>query len=79
MDAKTFYETYGTAESERVAKEAGTSLGYFRLIVGGHRKPGPAMVRRLVIASGGMMSREDLRPDWFRPDLQEPEKTSTAA
>lgn len=51
MNAIDFMRNYGQAETERVAKAAGTTLAYFRQIAYGHRRPSPDLAERLEIAS----------------------------
>lgn len=65
MDAKTFIDTFGKEEAERVAKEAGTNLAYFEQIMYRARKPSPQLAAKLETASGGRMTRKALRPDIF--------------
>jgi hypothetical protein len=65
MDAKTFYETAGKEETERVAIAAGTTLDYFKQIMYGNRSPSYRLTNRLEAESGGRMSRSDLRPDIY--------------
>ena len=63
MDLKEFTKVYGYRELERVAEAAGSNLGYARQILHGHRRPGPALAKSLEKASGGRLSRQQLRPD----------------
>ena len=70
MDAKTFLETFGEPEAERVAKEAGTNLAYFKQIMYLARSPSPKLALRLEKASGGRLTRESLRPDIYGEEAQ---------
>lgn len=65
MDAKTFYLNTPKDELERVVKAAGIKMAYFRQIAYGHRKPSPEVTHKLVRFSGGAMTVEKLRPDFF--------------
>ena len=65
MNMKQFLTTYGREEASRVAKDAGTTFAYLEQIAGGHRKPGFALTRKLVLASGKRMTLEALRPDVY--------------
>jgi hypothetical protein len=47
------------------ADASGTSLGYINLLSGGFRRPSPDLVKRMVIASNGELTRESLRPDIY--------------
>lgn len=60
MDAKTFLETYGKDECERVAIAAGTNYAYFSQIAYGHRKPSAKLAKAMVEASGGRLGFEQL-------------------
>lgn len=66
MDMRTFLKTTSKTERERVAKEVETTVAYLFQLAGGHRKPSVKLAMRLEKASGGLLSRRDLRPDIFR-------------
>lgn len=66
MDMRTFLKTTSKTERERVAKEAETTVAYLFQLAGGHREPSVKLAMRLEKASGGLLSRRDLRPDIFR-------------
>jgi hypothetical protein len=51
MDARKFLDHYGPEKAEEVAKKAGTSLAYFRILAGRHRRPSANLAKRLVEAS----------------------------
>lgn len=63
---RTFLKTTSKTERERVAKEAETTVAYLFQLAGGHREPSVKLAMRLEKASGGLLSRRDLRPDIFR-------------
>lgn len=65
MDARTFLRTTDLAERERVAASAGTTVAYLKQLAGGHSRPSPRLAKRLEIASGGRMTRQDLLPEFF--------------
>ena len=65
MDAKTFYETFGAEEAEKLSIAAGTTLAYFQQIMYGFRKPSHTLTKKLESASDGRISRYDLRPDIY--------------
>ncbi|MBE0436953.1 MAG: hypothetical protein IBX56_14245 [Methylomicrobium sp.] len=71
MDMRTFLKTTSKTERERVAKEAETTVAYLFQLAGGHREPSVKLAMRLEKASGGLLSRRDLRPDIFRDIHQE--------
>lgn len=66
MDMRTFLKTTSKTERERVAKEVETTVAYLFQLAGGHREPSVKLAMRLEKASGGLLSRRDLRPDIFR-------------
>jgi hypothetical protein len=52
-----------TAERERVALEAGTTVGHLWQLAGGHRKASAELGERLQDASEGSITIAGLRPD----------------
>lgn len=52
MDARTFRDTFGKAESEAIAIAAGTNYAYFHQIAVGIRRPSVELAQALVKASG---------------------------
>ena len=63
MALKQYLKTLTSDERATLASEAGTSVGYLDQLKGDHRKPGPALARRLVAASRGELTLADVRPD----------------
>lgn len=71
MDAKTFIDTYGRDEAERVAKAAGTNREYFNQLASGSRNPSLKLAEKLVAASEGRLDLMALlrsTPDRKAPD-----------
>lgn len=62
MDMKTFLRQAAEDERERLATAVGSSVGYFYLIAGGHRRPSTDLCKRLVSAEP-RLALEALRPD----------------
>lgn len=60
MDAMTFWKMVGSSEVRRVVEEAGTTYAYFTHIAHKRKRPGPDLARRLVAASGGALTLEEL-------------------
>jgi len=60
MDALTFLERFGKAESEAVATAAGTNYAYFSQIAYGHRTPSAKLAKALVDASKGRLDFQAL-------------------
>ena len=63
MDARTYLNTYGDERCLKVAKASGTTLGYFKQIAYGHRRPSPDLAHEFVRHSNGELDfMELLRP-----------------
>lgn len=67
MKLKKYYLALNTEDRQRFVNSVGTSVGYMNLLLCGARKPSPKLSRRLVAASGGELTLEDLRPDVYGP------------
>lgn len=50
-----------------LAGSAQCNRGTLYMIAKGHKKPGPKLAHRLEFATGGKVSRQNLRPDIFGP------------
>lgn len=67
---KTFLKQATPEEREALAVKAGSSVGYFYLIAGGHRKAGTDLCKTLVECEPKLALHE-LRPDvWATPAPQ---------
>lgn len=60
MDAAKYLKMFGTKKAEEVAVAAKTSLPYFQQLAYKVRRPSPDLARRLVDASDGVLSFEEL-------------------
>jgi DNA-binding transcriptional regulator YdaS (Cro superfamily) len=65
MNIKTFVRSTEKLERERIAALAGTTDAYFHQLAGGHRRPSASLCKRLEVASGGLLNKEQLRPDIY--------------
>ena len=63
MTLKQYLSALTIEERIQFADRAGTRVQYLYHLKGGHRKAGPALARRMVVASGGALSLGDVRPD----------------
>ena len=63
---KTYLKQASPDQREALAAEANSSVGYFYLIGGGHKKPGTGLCQRLVAAEPKLTLTE-LRPDIWPP------------
>lgn len=73
MDMKTFLQQAAPAEREALAATVKSSVGYFYLIGGGHRRASPGLCKRLVEAEP-KLTLWGLRPDvWAPPVADAPE------
>ncbi|MGE5650925.1 MAG: hypothetical protein ACM34A_12080 [Bacillota bacterium] len=63
---KAYMQQSTPEEREKLAKEVGSTVGYFYQIAGGHKRPGPSLCKSLVAAEPRLTLGE-LRPDiWTR-------------
>lgn len=53
-------------QREQLATDAKTKVGYLYQLAGGHRRASADMVMRIEAASGGVVTREELLPEFFR-------------
>lgn len=60
MDAMSYWKMVGSSEIRRVVEEAGTSYAYWTHIAHKRKRPGPDLARRLVAASGGALTLDEL-------------------
>ena len=65
MNFRDYWRSIDKPARSRVADRAETSVEYLIQIAGGHSRPSAAMCVRLEIATGGKVTREELRPDLF--------------
>lgn len=64
MDIKIFWEQSTAGEKIALAKAVDTSVAYLGILAGGHRKPSPKLVKRLIVADPRFTAVE-LRPDIY--------------
>jgi len=70
MDMKTYLKQASPEQRAALADKVTSSVGYFYLIGGGHRKPSVKLCQRLVAAEP-MLSLTELRPDvWSSGGVQ---------
>nr|WP_315249263.1 hypothetical protein [uncultured Duganella sp.] len=62
MDMKTYLKQATRQQREALAQSVSSSVGYFYLIGGGHKKPGTGLCQKLVAAEPKLTLAE-LRPD----------------
>ena len=62
---KTYVKTFSKSDREALASLAGTTEGYLFQLAGNHRKPSALLSKKLEIASKGLLTRAELRPDLF--------------
>jgi transcriptional regulator with XRE-family HTH domain len=71
MKLKTFLQNKSRQE---FADKVGTTRNYINLLCTGHRRPGPELARRIVMATEGMVTLEEaLGLEPIPEFLQEPE------
>ena len=59
-----FYTSYPD-DLRRVARECDTSIAYLSHIAYGHRQASHKLAKRIEAATGGQVTKEELRPDIF--------------
>ena len=62
LSAMEFWEQVGSTRAKEVVAEAGTKWSYYKHIAHGRKTPSIRLARRLVAASGGLMSVDSLIP-----------------
>ena len=63
MNLEQFFDNYGTARVEDVARAAGTNLAYLRQCKYGTRRMSADLAVKMEAASGREMTAQELRPD----------------
>jgi DNA-binding transcriptional regulator YdaS (Cro superfamily) len=63
MKLNDYLKTLTEPERQTVAKACRTSVGYLRLVAGGHRDCREKLATMLERATNGIVTRKDLRPD----------------
>ena len=66
MKLKDYLEGLTDPERRAFAKACGTTTNYLCQLKIKHRTPSPRLCLRLVRASGGVLTLEELRPDVWR-------------
>ncbi len=68
MDMRTLLRSMREPERQALAAKVDSSVGYLRLIAGGHRRPSTDLAKKLVEADR-RLSLAELRPDvWGQPE-----------
>ena len=65
MKLKTYYQALSAQDKQALAKAIGTSDTYLRHLVEGRRMAGRKFWKKFEVATGGLITRYDLRPDIF--------------
>lgn len=60
MNAMEWWRAVGTQAARDAVEQAGTSWGYFQHIAHRRKRPGPDLARRLIDASGGALTLDEL-------------------
>ena len=63
MNLEQFFDNYGTARVEDVARAAGTNIAYLRQCKYGARRMSADLAVKIEAASGREMTAQELRPD----------------
>jgi hypothetical protein len=78
MDMKTYLKQASPDEREALALAVGSSVGYFYLIAGGHRKAGTDLCKALVAAEP-KLTLCGLRPDVWDEQADTPQSPQSIA
>lgn len=78
MDMKTYLKQASPDEREALASAVSSSVGYFYLIGGKHKKPGPNLCQKLVEAEP-KLTLSELRPDIWTPLDSNSQRTTMVA
>lgn len=66
MDIKTYKSAYNKSHLVEIAKAVGSSYEYvWEQLAGGHSQAGVAMAVKIEKATGGKVSRQEIRPDIY--------------
>lgn len=65
MSKRNYWNKLSAEEREQLAKAAGTTVGYLKLIVYEVRDPSPKLANKIHQVTGGDWPREILRPDIY--------------
>jgi hypothetical protein len=71
MDMRAYLNSITQAEREHLAEQCQTTVEYFWQLSGKHRRPSPALARRINQFSGGVVTLPELRPDIYGDPNQE--------
>jgi DNA-binding transcriptional regulator YdaS (Cro superfamily) len=63
MDLKEYFDTDVRGAKSEMAEYLGITTTWLALLIAGRRKASPVLARKIEEATGGLVSREELRPD----------------
>jgi len=69
MDMHTYWRGLPTAQRAALAESCDTQVVYLSQIAHGHRKASGRLTLRLEQATSGVVTRHDLRPDLYPPEV----------
>lgn len=73
MNIQNYLKQRRGKRASELARAAGTSVGYLRLLSYGLRRPSAEMAMKLEAASQGEISARELRPDIQWPKAHQPD------
>lgn len=62
----SYWLSLSRQQRQIIARTCDVSVGYLRLVAGGHRKASWILAQRIERASGGAVTAKQLRPDIFQ-------------
>jgi DNA-binding transcriptional regulator YdaS (Cro superfamily) len=66
MELSDYLRSLKDQQRQALAIAAGTKVGYLYQLAGGHRRPSNDLALRIEEASGGVVTREELLPEFFK-------------
>ncbi|WP_422460280.1 MULTISPECIES: transcriptional regulator [unclassified Endozoicomonas] len=65
MKLITYYKQLNAEQKRALAKNVGTSLAYLRHLAHGRKMASHKLVKKIVTATDGKVTRQELRPDIY--------------
>jgi DNA-binding transcriptional regulator YdaS (Cro superfamily) len=65
MTLTEYFKTDALGAKGEMSRYLGITPTWMSLLLSGRRKPSPALAIKLEVATGGLVTRQELRPDIF--------------
>jgi DNA-binding transcriptional regulator YdaS (Cro superfamily) len=70
MNLQDYFAEEPRGAKKEMAEYLGITQTWMGLLINGHRYPSLDLVKKIVRATQGLVTRHDLRPDIFGPDQE---------